>query len=136
MSDTPRVDEIAKPIEDGTGYECDAIALLNLARQLERELAEAHGHLSGTIRTANEEMDRHKAELAEAKQEYEKLLKLYRSEEVRHDAFYWRQCWEKAEAEKQQALAECEIMKKIILDAELMSETVLNYTLSTTAKDI
>ena len=42
---------------------------------------------------------------------------------------------DKAEAEKKQALAECENMRKIILDAELMSETVLNYTLSTTAKE-
>ena len=37
---------------------------------------------------------------------------------------------EKAKAEKQQALAECEKMRKIILDAELMSETVLDYTLT------
>lgn len=38
-SATPRTDEIAKPIEEGTGYECDAILLLELCRQLELKLA-------------------------------------------------------------------------------------------------
>ena len=66
-SDTPRTDVALRSIfREITDLATIKTPTADLCRQLERELAAANAAHAETIRVANEEMDRHKAELAAA----------------------------------------------------------------------